>query len=109
MHARRWHRGGMRISPKTRAFLGGMLLGNCVPHLATGLTGRRHMIPLRRNAPPVVNLLWAAANIAGGAVLIGRDRPEWDSRLVAVNGGAVAFATWMFTTEWKWPVNHART
>lgn len=92
------------------SFLAGVLLANSVPHLASAVAGRRHMIPGRRAAPPAANLAWAAANLAGGCLLLHRSARDgtdtWDSRLVAVEAGALALSAWMFGSEYAVPVNH---
>ena len=95
----------MAKRPIARSFLAGVLAANSLPHLATALTGHRHLTPLRgRESSPRVNLLWGCANAVAGAVLLrsAQDRAgdgRWDARLVAFDAGAAAFATWMTVSE----------
>ncbi|MFC4531295.1 hypothetical protein [Sphaerisporangium dianthi] len=103
----------MRLSLKARAFIAGLLVSNSAPHLATAVTGHRHLTPLAgRGSGPAVNLAWGLANLAGGLVLLRTaaraDRPgeRWDSRLVAFESGCVTFAMWMALTERFMPMNH---
>ncbi|TYB65251.1 hypothetical protein FXF51_18625 [Nonomuraea sp. PA05] len=103
----------MRFTPAARSFVAGLLVSNSAPHLATAVTGRRHLTPLAgRRSGPGVNLLWGAANLAGGlALLRSSARAEqpgdaWDARLVAFEGGCLMFAAWMAVTERLFPMNH---
>ncbi|MFI6520652.1 hypothetical protein ACIBF1_34220 [Spirillospora sp. NPDC050679] len=93
-----------------------MLVSNSAPHLATAVTGHRHLTPLAgRGSGPAVNLVWGLANLAGGLVLLRTsaraDEPGavWDRRLISFESGCVAFATWMAVTERVWPMNSVRT
>lgn len=103
----------MRLSPKTRAFVAGLLVSNSAPHLATAVTGHQHLTPLAgKKSGPTVNLVWGLGNLVGGLVLLRTvARVEgagqrWDSRLVAFETGCVTFAMWMALTEKFMPMNH---
>lgn len=98
-------------SSQIRSFVAGMLAANSTPHLATAVTGRRHLTPLAgRNSGPGVNALWGVANLLGGLLLLSPDRHRvpgrWDDDLVALEAGSLAFAAWMAVTERLFPVNH---
>ncbi|TDE95971.1 hypothetical protein EXU48_06910 [Occultella glacieicola] len=85
-------------------FLAGVLLANSVPHLGTAVASRTHLTPLAgAESPPVVNLVWGAANAVGGlALLSAGTRPgggRWDRRLIAFEAGAAAFSLWMVASE----------
>ncbi|MFD6176278.1 MULTISPECIES: hypothetical protein [unclassified Isoptericola] len=91
------------------AFVGGLLVGNSAPHLASAATGREHLTPLAgRRSSALVNLAWGAANLAGGLALVraaaGPGR-RWDRRLVAFEAGVVTFAAWMAASESLAPLN----
>lgn len=93
------------------AFVGGLLVGNGAPHLASAAAGRVHLTPLAgRESGPVVNLVWGAANLAGGLALVraaaGPGR-RWDRTLVAFEAGVVTFAVWMLASEGLAPMNSA--
>jgi hypothetical protein len=103
----------VRFSPAARSFVAGLLVSNSAPHLATAATGRRHLTPLAgRRSGPGVNLVWGLANLVGGLALLrsaaktGRPGDAWDGRLVAFEGGCVAFAAWMAATERLTHMNH---
>jgi hypothetical protein len=103
----------MALSPKVRAVAAGVLVANSAPHLATAVTGRRHLTPLAgRDSSPAVNLAWAAANLIGGTLLL-RDPADmrhpgrWDDRLVAFEAGYLAWALWMTLSEYLLRVNWA--
>ncbi|MDN5859007.1 MAG: hypothetical protein L0H84_10315, partial [Pseudonocardia sp.] len=97
--------------PRLRPFAAGMLVANSAPHLATAVTGRRHLTPLAgRQSGPAVNAVWACINLVAGAVLLARssrsDVPaRWNRDLVDFETGYLAFATWMAGTERYFPVN----
>ncbi|MGE9362013.1 hypothetical protein [Isoptericola nanjingensis] len=91
------------------SFVGGLLVANSAPHQASAATGREHLTPLAgRGSSPLVNLVWGAANLAGGLALVraatGPGR-RWDRRLVAFELGAVTFAAWMAASEGLAPMN----
>ena len=55
-------------------FLAGGLLGNAIPHLANGTSGRSFQTPFSRGrvpakSSPVVNVLWGSCNLGIGLVL----------------------------------------
>ena len=55
-------------------FVAGALLGNAVPHLANGMSGRCFQTPFSKphgpgKSSPVVNVLWGSLNLAAGFVL----------------------------------------
>jgi hypothetical protein len=106
----------MRFTPAARSFVAGLLVSNSAPHLATAVTGHRHLTPLAgRNSGPGVNLAWGLANLAGGLALLrssaraGEPGEAWDSRLVAFEAGCVVFAGWMAGMERLFPMNHDRS
>ncbi len=95
--------GAVSSSP-VRSFLAGVLVGNSAPHLATAVTGRRHLTPLAgRDSGPGVNGLWGVLNLLGGLLLLSPDAhrspARWDDDLVAFEGGVLALAAWMVVTE----------
>ncbi len=68
--ARRWYHG-------VAYFFGGAFLGNAVPHLVNGVSGRPFQSPFA--SPPgeglsssTVNVLWGLFNLAVAYVLVGR-------------------------------------
>jgi hypothetical protein len=83
----------MVLSPKVRAVLAGVLMANSAPHLATAVSGRRHLTPLAgRDSAPAVNLAWAAANLLADALVLRgaaatRQPGRWDDRLVTFEAG----------------------
>jgi hypothetical protein len=85
------------VAATVRAFLGGVLVANSAPHLATAAAGRRHLTPLAgRESSAGVNLAWAAANLLGGCLLLrmtgGAGGGRWDSRLLAFEAGYLPIA-----------------
>ena len=55
-------------------FLAGLLLCNCIPHLAAGLRGERFPTPFAKprgigNSSALVNFLWGTANLSIGLML----------------------------------------
>jgi hypothetical protein len=55
--------------------LAGLLLCNCIPHLACGLQGDVFPTPFATprgigNSPPLVNFLWGGANLGLGALIL---------------------------------------
>ena len=90
------------------AYFAGVLCANSLPHLATAVSGHRHLTPLAgKQSSHWVNLVWGAGNLAAGLVLISRQRggARWDSRLVAFDAGAATFAAWMVLSDGLVPVN----
>lgn len=91
------------------AFAAGLLCANSLPHLATAVTGHRHLTPIRgAESSPGVNAAWGAANLIAGLALARRAAGEggrWDSRLVAFDLGAAVFAIWMAGSEAAMRVN----
>lgn len=101
--------GGVRL----RAFVAGVLVGNSAPHLATAVTGRRHLTPLAGGGSgPGVNGLWGAVNLLAGLLLLTpdthREPGAWDDDLLAFEGGVLALAAWMVATERVLRTNTAR-
>ncbi|WP_125614764.1 hypothetical protein [Actinomadura sp. WAC 06369] len=98
-------------SSRAQSFFAGMLVANSAPHIATAVSGRRHMTPLAgRESGPVANGVWAGLNLAGGAVLLrfarkGKEGARWDRDLVAFETGYLAFASWMALSERFFPMN----
>jgi hypothetical protein len=86
-----------------RSFAGGVLCANSLPHLATAVSGRHHLTPVRGpHSNRWVNLGWGAANLAAGLALARANDPirrTWDRRLVAFDAGAATFAVWMAASE----------
>lgn len=100
------------ISSKTTSFVAGVLVANSAPHIATAVTGRKHLTPLRgRRSSPAVNGLWAGINLLAGCAVLrnavpGRREPaEWDDRLLAFEAGYAAWAAWMAVSERLFAVN----
>ncbi|MEU6034351.1 hypothetical protein ABZ801_03000 [Actinomadura sp. NPDC047616] len=98
-------------SSRILSFAAGALVANSAPHLATAVTGRRHMTPLAgRRSGPAVNAVWAGLNLVGGAALLQASRRRggrrWDDDLVAFEAGYLAFALWMAASERFLPMNH---
>ncbi|MFC5299303.1 MAG: hypothetical protein ACTIMA_10295 [Brachybacterium tyrofermentans] len=91
------------------AFTAGVLCANSLPHLATAVTGRRHLTPIGgAQSAPWINAAWGTANLLAGLALARRvagGEGRWDSRLVAFDLGAAAFATWMASSEAAMRVN----
>lgn len=93
----------MRRTRKT-SFAAGLLFANSSPHLATLITGRRHLTPLAgRSSGPVVNGIWAGLNLLAGVALLQPSRrrktPAWDEDLHAFELGCLTFAGWMALSE----------
>jgi hypothetical protein len=91
-------------SSRIRSFLAGVLVGNSAPHLATAITGRRHLTPLAgRDSGPGANAVWGVLNLLGGLLLLSPDRhrapARWDTDLVAFETGVLALAAWMAGSE----------
>jgi hypothetical protein len=98
------------VSSRTRSFLAGLLVGNSAPHLATAITGRRHLTPLAgRDSGPGVNGLWGVLNLLGGLLMLSPDRHRtpgrWDSDLLAFEAGVAVFAAYMALAERLVPLN----
>lgn len=63
-------------------FVAGLLLANAVPHLAAGMMGMRFQTPFATpsgvgESPPMVNVWWGAANLAGGIALVETHFAGW--------------------------------
>lgn len=85
-------------------FVGGLLVANSAPHLATAVTGRTHLTPLAgKESSPAVNLAWGLGNAVAGLALTRACAPtgdrRWDRSLVAFEAGTAAFALWMALSE----------
>jgi hypothetical protein len=94
------------------AFVGGLLVGNSAPHLATAVTGRTHLTPLAgRESSAVVNLVWGLGNALAGLALTractASGARRWDGSLIAFEAGVATFATWMAASEAALRVNTA--
>ncbi len=92
------------LSSRTRSFIAGVLVGNSAPHLATAVTGHRHLTPLAgRDSGPGVNGAVGRAQPAGGAPpALPRPAPapgSWNGDLVAFETGVLAVAAWMAGSE----------
>ena len=84
------------------SFAAGVLCANSLLHLATAVSGHRHLTPLAgQKSGRWVNLAWGGANALAGLVLIARQRngKHWDRRLVMFDAGAATFAVWMAASE----------
>jgi hypothetical protein len=93
------------------SFAAGLLVANAAPHLATAVTGRRHLAPLAgRDSGPAVNGIWSAMNLGAAVALLGwaaRGKgSRWDADLVAFGVGHVAFAARMAASEAVASTNH---
>lgn len=85
------------------------LLTNSLPHLVSGIAGRRHRTPFGPASPAVLNVLWGAANAIGGYLLLRRldERTHAvagaPNRLIALTGGGLATAlllAWFFSRDY---------
>ena len=94
----------MATMKRAGAFVGGVLVGNSAPHLATAVTGRTHLTPLAgKESSAVVNLIWGLSNILAGLALTraytrSAER-RWDESLIAFEAGVATFAIWMAASE----------
>lgn len=95
------------------SFFAGALIANSAPHLASAVSGRRHLTPLAgRRSSAAVNAVWGTANLVAGYALLRRAAPRragqesWDSRLPAFEAGCVAWAAWMAASERLLRINH---
>ena len=82
-------------------FLAGMLLCNCIPHLAAGLRGEAFPTPFAK--PPgkglskaLTNFLWGAGNLLAGVILIHRTPIVLglNSYFIALAAGFVLLGIW---------------
>ena len=81
-------------------FFGGVFLGNAVPHVVSGMTGRPFQSPFAK--PPgeglsssTINVLWGFANIIIGYVLIcrvGDFELRKTADIIALGAGALLIA-----------------
>jgi hypothetical protein len=78
----------------------GLLLCNCIPHLACGLQGDAFPTPFATprgigNSPPLVNVLWGTANLALSVFILMRWLPAGapELGLLAVLVGFLAAGT----------------
>jgi hypothetical protein len=102
----------MAVMKRAGVFVGGLLVGNSAPHLATAVTGRTHLTPLAgRESSAVVNLIWGLSNALGGLALTRActrsGERRWDRSLIAFEAGVATFATWMAASEAALRVNTA--
>lgn len=102
----------MVVIERTGAFIGGVLVGNSAPHLATAVTRRTHLTPLAgRESSAVVNLIWGLSNALAGLALTRActrsGNRHWDRSLVAFEAGVATFAVWMAASEAALRVNTA--
>ncbi|MGH3097189.1 MAG: hypothetical protein ACRDMV_14475 [Streptosporangiales bacterium] len=91
-------------SSRVRSVLAGILVANSAPHLASAAANRQHLTPLAgRRSGPLVNGVWALANVAGAALLLRPSRrsgaKRWDADLLAFETGYLVFAAWMAGSE----------
>lgn len=97
------------------ATVAGVLVANSAPHLASAVTGRRHLTPLAgRDSSAAVNAAWGLANLAGGLLLVRRATAStysgrWDEQLHHFELGAAGFAAWMAVSERVLRVNTPRS
>ncbi len=80
-------------------FFAGMFLANAVPHFVHGVSGDRFPSPFARPpgkglSSPLVNVLWALANVAAGWVLfrVGKVASGGDPALVVFFAGVAAIS-----------------
>jgi hypothetical protein len=89
--------------PSVRAVLAGVLVANSAPHLATAVTGRRHLTPLAGpRSGAGVNAVWGSANLAAGLLLLRGRRPapgRWGRELLDFEAGHLAWTLWMAASE----------
>lgn len=101
------------MAARFRLFCAGLLFANSIPHLASGVSGRVHLTPFGRESTPLVNLAWAAGNVAVGCGLVRFDAhrdsggQHWDSRLLALGAGAASWSVWMLGSEYLIRANTA--
>jgi hypothetical protein len=81
-------------------FVGGMLVTNGVPHFVHGVSGAPFQSPFARppgigESPPLVNVYWGFANLAGGALLVWRFAPDRWIGWVVVAAGALFAGTFL--------------
>ena len=86
----------MAIARIVSRVIAGALLVNAVPHGVSGVQGRRFPSPFahppgRGLSAPTTNVIWSAANVLVGALLLRRG-VHGSGELVAVAGGAVTMA-----------------
>lgn len=105
----------MTGSPKIKLVIAGVLMANSAPHLATAVSGHRHLTPLAgRESSQAVNLIWAAANLIGSVALLrtvaapGPGSRRWDSGLTAFEAGYFGWAAWMAISEYTLRINWDR-
>src|SRR5690606_15177301 len=98
-------------SSRVSAFAAGVLVANSAPHLATAVTGRRHLTPLAvRSSGPLANSVCCGLNLAGGLVLLARTRRgggRWGPGLVVYEAGCLTLAAWMAGSERAMAINSA--
>lgn len=104
----------MAATKQIGAFIGGLLVGNSAPHLATAVTGRTHLTPLAgRESSAAVNLAWGLGNVLAGLALARVSTrsagQRWDGSLIAFEAGVATFAVWMAGTEAALRVNTVGT
>lgn len=63
-------------------FISGLLLCNCLPHLAAGLRGERFPTPFSHPhgvglSSPLLNFLWGSLNLVIGGYLLARGHASW--------------------------------
>ena len=97
-------------SSRVRSFVAGVLIANSAPHLATAVTGHRHLTPLAGpESSAAVNGTWAALNLAAGLALLrvrrAGARRRWDGDLPAFEAGYLVVAGWMTLSERIRPTN----
>ena len=56
-----------------RAFLAGFFIYNSLPHLVKGITGEKHMTPIKRVSSPMLNIVWSFSNLVIGIFILGFD------------------------------------
>ena len=78
----------------------GLLLTNGIPHLVQGLCGAPFPSPFARppgigDSPPLVNVYWGFANLAGGAALLAHFTPASLAGWALVGAGALASGSFL--------------
>lgn len=69
----------------------GVFALNAVPHFVKGVTGQTHMTPFKRVSSPVLNVVWALANVLLALFVLGIASgnggltPPWNANLSGLN------------------------
>lgn len=84
------------------AFFAGAFLCNCLPHLAAGLQGHGFPTPFAKPrgvgfSSPTINLLWGAANLVAGLLLLSRSAVAigWNLDFAAMLAGGMTLGLYL--------------